>query len=259
MHAKTLPPVLALLLLGALFPIAASAQNLIVIPMGAASSGPRQITAEAIPSAPSNLQAFAVSANQINVTWADNSSDETEFRLEIRTASGTFQDVGTAIPANFTGAQIHGLAPSTTYFFRIKARNASGDSAYSNTASATTLASTTNCVTTATAMCLNGGRFRVEASFRTSQGQSGQAHAVQLVEDSGYLWFFNPNNIEVVVKVLNACIVNNRYWIFAGGLTDVEVQLIVTDTQTGVQKRYSNPQKTAFQPIQDTNALAVCP
>lgn len=259
MRAKTSLPVLALLLLGVLFPIAASAQELIVIPMGAASSGPRQITAEAIPSAPSNLQAVSASANQINLTWVDNSSDETEFRLEIRTSSGTFQDVGTAIPPNVTGAQVHGLAPSTTYFFRIKARNASGDSSYSNTASATTQASTTSCVTTATAMCLNNGRFRVEGSFRTSQGQAGQAHAVQITNDSGYLWFFNSSNIEVIVKVLNACTVNNRYWVFAGGLTNVEVQLIVTDTQTGIQKRYTNPINTAFQPIQDTNALAVCP
>lgn len=257
MQAKTFLPALALLLLGAAS--VSSAQSLIVVPMGAASSGPRQITAEAIPAAPSNLQAFAVSANQINVTWLDNSSDETQFRLEIRTASGTFQDVGTAIPANITGAQIHGLAPSTAYTFRIKARNADGDSAYSNEASATTQASTTTCVTSATAMCLNGGRFRVEASFRTNQGQSGQARAVQLVEDSGYLWFFNSSNIEVIVKVLNACSVNNRYWVFAGGLTNVEVQLIVTDTQTGLQKRYTNPINTAFQPIQDTNALAVCP
>lgn len=264
MHAKTVLPVLSLLVLGALLPIAASAQDdlaqdLFVVPMGAASSGPRQVTAEAIPPAPSNLQAFSVSANQINLTWNDNSSDENEFRLEIRTASGTYQDVGTAIPANVTGAQVHGLAPSTTYFFRLKARNASGDSPYSNEASATTESSTSTCVTTTTAMCLNNGRFRVEASYRTSQGQSGQAHAVQLVGDSGYLWFFNPNNIEVVVKVLDACALNNRYWIFAGGLTDVEVQLIVTDTQTGVQKRYTNPLKTPFQPIQDTNALAVCP
>lgn len=257
MQAKIRLPVLALLLLGAV--TSASAQNLIVIPMGAAASGPRQITEEAAPAAPSNLQAVAVSSNQINVTWVDTSSNETEFRLEIRTASGTYQDVGTAIPANFTGAQIHGLAPSTTYFFRIKARNADGDSAYSNEASATTEAATTNCVTTSTAMCLNGGRFRVQASYRTSQGQSGQAHAVQLVEDSGYFWFFNPNNIEVVVKVLDACLVNNRYWVFAGGLTNVEVQLIVTDTQTGIQKTYTNPINTAFQPIQDTKALAVCP
>ena len=258
MQAKIRLPVLALLLLGALA-VSASAQDLIVIPMGAASSGPRQITAEAIPSAPSNLQAVSASANQINLTWVDNSSDETEFRLEIRTSTGTFQDVGTAIPPNVTGAQVHGLAPATTYFFRIKARNASGDSTYSNVASATTQASTSTCVTTDTAMCLNDGRFRVEASFRTSQGQSGQAHAVRLVNDSGYLWFFNPNNIEVIVKVLDACEVNNRYWIFAGGLTNVEVQLIVTDTKTGLQKRYTNPINTAFQPIQDTNGLAVCP
>jgi hypothetical protein len=259
MHAKIRLPVLALLLLGAVSVSPSSAQNLIVIPMGAASSGPRQLTAEAIPSAPSNLQAFAVSANQINLTWVDNSSDETEFRLEIRTASGTYQDVGTSIPANVTGAQVHGLAPSTTYFFRIKARNASGDSAYSNETSATTEPSTSTCVTSPTAMCLNGGRFRVEAAYRTAQGQSGQAHAVQLTDDSGYLWFFNSTNIEVVVKVLNACPVNNRYWVFAGGLTDVEVQLIVTDTQTGVQARYTNPLKKPFQPIQDTSTLGVCP
>jgi hypothetical protein len=258
MQAKTLLPVLALLLLGAT--VSASAQNLIVVPMGAAGTGPtRQVTAEAIPSAPSNLQAFAISANQINITWNDNSSDETSFRLELRTASGTYADVGTAIPANVTGAQIHGLAPSTTYFFRIKSRNASGDSAYSNEASATTLASTSSCVENPMAICLNGGRFRVEASYRTSQGQSGQAHAVQLTEDSGYLWFFNQANIEAVVKVLDACAVNNRYWVFAGGLTNVEVQLIVTDTETGIQKRYTNPINTAFQPIQDTNALATCP
>src|SRR5215211_4190898 len=146
MQAKTLLPALALLLLGALFPIAASAQKVIVVPLGAAASGPRQLTAEAIPSAPSNLQAFTVSANQINLTWVDNSSDETEFRLEIRTASGTYQDSGTAIPQNVTGAQVHGLAPSTTYFFRLRARNASGDSAYSNEASATTQPSTSTCV-----------------------------------------------------------------------------------------------------------------
>lgn len=257
MQAKTRLFVLALLMLGAVS--SASAQNLIVIPMGAASSGPRQVTAEAIPSAPSNLQAVSASANQINLTWVDNSSDETELRLEIRTSSGTFQDVGTAIPPNVTGAQVHGLAPSTTYFFRLKARNASGDSSYSNVASATTQASTSDCVTTATAMCLNNGRFRVEAAFRTSQGQSGQAHAVQLTNDSGYLWFFNSSNIEVIVKVLNACTLNSRYWVFAGGLTDVEVQLIVTDTETGVQARYTNPLKTPFQPIQDTGTLGVCP
>jgi hypothetical protein len=45
----------------------------------------------------------------------------------------------------------------------------------------------------------------------------------------------------------------------AGGLTDVNVILTVTDTQTGVIKTYTNPQGTPFQPIQDTDAFATCP
>ncbi len=266
MQAKTLLPALALLLLGAAVSTPAFAQEeteldlreVRVVPMGASGSGPSQITAEAIPEGPSNLQATTISADQINLTWNDNSNDEAEFRLELRTTSGTFQDAGTAIPANVTGAQVHGLAPATTYFFRIKARNASGDSAYSNTISGTTTTADTTCITTATAMCLNGDRFRVEASYRTGQGQSGTAQAVRLTSDTGYLWFFTASNVEVVVKVLNGCGINNRYWVFAGGLTNVEVQLIVTDTQTGIQARYTNPVNTAFQPIQDTNALASC-
>jgi len=239
---------------------AASAAAQIVIPMGAAGTAPSQVTAEAIPSAPTNLQAVAVSSDQINLTWQDNSSDEAEFRLELRTASGTFQDSGTSIPPNITGAQVHGLAPATTYFFRLRAHNASGYSGYSNEASATTFAITGACVPSATAMCLNQSRFRVEATYRTGSGLAGQAHAVKLTEDSGYLWFFNSANIEVVVKVLNGCVVNNRYWTFAGGLTNVEVQLVVTDTATGAQARYTNPLNRAFQPIQDTNALpGTCP
>jgi len=60
-------------------------------------------------------------------------------------------------------------------------------------------------------------------------------------------------------KVLNGCGLNQRYWTFAGGLTDVNVILTVTDTQTGAVKIYTNPQGTAFRPIQDTGAFATCP
>ena len=68
-----------------------------------------------------------------------------------------------------------------------------------------------------------------------------------------------PQNVEVVVKVLNGCGSNSRYWTFAGGLTDVNVILTVTDMQTGAVKTYTNPQGTPFQPIQDTDAFAACP
>ena len=82
-----------------------------------------------------------------------------------------------------------------------------------------------------------------------------------LTSDSGYFWFFNPANIEVVVKVLNACTqAPPRYWVFAAGLTNVEVTLQVTDTQAGGSpKTYVNPLGTPFAPIQDTGAFATCP
>jgi hypothetical protein len=115
------------------------------------------------------------------------------------------------------------------------------------------------CVSNATTLCLNGGRFRVRATFATLQGQAGSATAVSETSDTGTFWFFTPNNLEAIVKVVNGCSFNQRFWVFAGGLTNVAVTLTVADTVTGAMRTYSNPQGTAFAPIQDTNAFSTCP
>lgn len=115
------------------------------------------------------------------------------------------------------------------------------------------------CTQTSTTLCLNNDRFAVSAVWRTSNGNTGNAQATRLTSETGYFTFFSATNVEVVVKVLNACGLNSRYWVFAGGLTDVNVTLTVRDTKTGTTKTYTNPQGTAFQPIQDTNALPTCP
>ena len=114
------------------------------------------------------------------------------------------------------------------------------------------------CSPTTTTMCLND-RFAVSATWRTSDGQTGTGTAIKLTSDTGYFWFFGSSNVEVVIKVLNACSLNSKYWIFAGGLTDVNVVLTVRDTKSGTTKTYTNPLGVAFQPIQDTSALGVCP
>ena len=64
---------------------------------------------------------------------------------------------------------------------------------------------------------------------------------------------------EVILKVLNACGLNQRYWVFAGGLTNVRTVLTVVDTQNNTTKTYTNPQGTAFVPVLDTGAFATCP
>ncbi len=117
------------------------------------------------------------------------------------------------------------------------------------------------CTANATTLCLNNGRFRVQANYSTPAGQAGPGMAVEETTDTGLFWFFTSNNIEVIVKVVNACTFTAapRYWVFAGGLTNVQVVLTVTDTQTETVRTYRNPQNTAFAPIQDTNAFATCP
>lgn len=117
------------------------------------------------------------------------------------------------------------------------------------------------CAANATTLCLNNNRFKVQATFATAQGQTGNGMAVSETTDTGLFWFFSASNIEVIIKVVNACSFAGgpRYWVFAGGLTNVEVVLTVTDTQTGSMQVYRNPQGTAFAPIQDTNAFATCP
>ena len=91
-----------------------------------------------VPTAPSNLTATAVSSSQINLTWQDNSNNETGFKVERAASStGPWTQIATA-GANVTSYSNTSLNPSTTYYYRVCAYNSGGNSSYSNTASATT-------------------------------------------------------------------------------------------------------------------------
>jgi hypothetical protein len=109
------------------------------------------------------------------------------------------------------------------------------------------------------ALELNGRRFRVEADWRTPQGTSGHGRPVQLTEDSGYFWFFSPDNIELQVKVLDACVpAFDRFWVFAAGLTNVEVSLTVTDTLADETWTYANELGQTFATVLDDGAFDTC-
>jgi hypothetical protein len=114
------------------------------------------------------------------------------------------------------------------------------------------------CVPTSTSLCLSNARFRVSVYYATKDGRSGAGMGTRLTGDSGTFWFFDAANIELIVKVLDGCGVNGHFWVFAGGLTDVGVTLLVEDTVTGASRTYINPVGTAFQPLQDTLAFS-CP
>jgi predicted phage tail protein len=95
--------------------------------------------APALPAAPTNLVAAALSRNQIKLTWSDNATNEDGFKIERCKNSNctNFVQIATVGP-NITTYTNSGLSSKTTYRFRVRAYNAAGNSAYSNIASATT-------------------------------------------------------------------------------------------------------------------------
>jgi len=115
------------------------------------------------------------------------------------------------------------------------------------------------CEADATSLCLGeGGRFRARAFYRTAIGLEGVARAVPITSDSGGFWFFSDGNLELLVKVLDGCGVNGSFWVYAAGLTDVEVDLIVTDSWTGTVEVYRNPLGGAYVPVQRVADFATC-
>ncbi|HEX5718309.1 MAG TPA: ELWxxDGT repeat protein [Thermoanaerobaculia bacterium] len=113
----------------------------------------------------------------------------------------------------------------------------------------------TVCQPSAEALCLNAGRFRVEIAWRDFTGQAGKGKAVPLTSDSGYFWFFNEANVEVILKVLDGRGVNGHHWVFYGALSSVEYTITVTDSQTGTIRQYSNP-SGRLASVADTKAFA---
>ena len=210
------------------------------------------------PRAPTGLVATPLSTSQIQLVWTDASGNENAFLVEERSAFGEFVEIRT-LGANATSLIVTGVPAGTFRAYRVRARNAGGTSDYSNVASATTRVPDGTCAAGDNTLCLNDGRFRVTLVFEDFEGVFGPATAQELTDDTGYFTFFDPANVEVVVKVLDACALVERYWVFAGGLTNVQVTLTVSDTATGDTRTYLNDLGAAFLPVQDTSAFATCP
>lgn len=93
-----------------------------------------------VPSAPSGLSAIVISSSQINLSWLDNSNNETGFKIERKTgATGTYSQIA-SVGSNVSTYSNTSLTAATTYYYRVRAYNFDGDSSYSNEISATTQA-----------------------------------------------------------------------------------------------------------------------
>jgi hypothetical protein len=120
-----------------------------------------------------------------------------------------------------------------------------------------------NCGTgTSTSLCLLN-RFSISARWRTDPAgtlTNGQAQVAGAANaGSGLFQFFSPENWEILIKALNGCGLNNRYWIFSAATTNVFYRVEVLDVRAGVQKIYFNYPGPPAPAVTDVNAFATCP
>lgn len=112
-----------------------------------------------------------------------------------------------------------------------------------------------------TALCI--GPFEVTLVFTLPEGPIQGVPNV-LTEFSGFFTIFDPTNPELVVKVLDACNLQNagdRFWIFLAGLTNVQSETTVRDTATGLAKVYTSAAEALFPPVADVvpGFQGICP
>ncbi len=111
--------------------------------------------------------------------------------------------------------------------------------------------------------CLQGGRFRVEAtaSWRRPSGEAVDNRKARVREamlngtdrTASLFWFFTETNPELLVKVVDGCGVNRRFWVFGSAATDLDYSVLVTDNRSGAAAAYRG--NAANPLVSDTNAF----
>ncbi len=106
---------------------------------------------------------------------------------------------------------------------------------------------------------LRNDRFTVTIDTKDFAGVERPARLITQSEDSAILYFFDVDNWEMLIKVLDGCDYNSRYWVFFAAATTVELTVTVTDTEADVVLQYTNELGHPADAITDTDAFATCP
>ena len=107
-----------------------------------------------------------------------------------------------------------------------------------------------------TVRCLRKSRYEIAVDWFGAGGASGAGTVVHAgTDDSGLFRFFDPDNWEVLVKVLDGCAVNGHVWVFAASTTDLGYAIRVTDTTDGEQRLYRNEPGEPAAGVTDVRAF----
>ncbi len=196
-----------------------------------------------IPTAPANLTVTPTGATSVRLTWSDESDNENGFEVQLRPAGGRWQ-AATRLPANTTSADVTGLDAGGRYDFRVRAYNRVGGANSGIVTVVLQAAEFTDCVPSAPQISFEHGYTVSMCIEYEKDGETVQADAVDYglgSRESGLLYFFDRDNSEVLIKVLDACRVNGHRWVFVAPVTTLAFNLRVDETATGEYWEHKNP------------------
>ena len=232
---------------------------------------------------PTHLDAVPLGETSARVVWRDNATTETGYEVQLRRAAARTVDtddagdadgegeggaatgwtaVGT-VGANGAAAVLEGLEPDTSYRFRVAALGRDG-TALSGTARFTLAepppdGANTDCVPTGNVATLAGG-YDVRMCVEMPSGAQVDASDYHLESTaSGLLYFFDRDNVEVLVKVLDGCAINGHRWVFIAPATTLAFHLEVVERSTGNVFTHRNPRSVTAATVSDTTAFACDP
>ena len=203
---------------------------------------------------------------QTRLSWKDNSSDELGFEIQVGQDRGWYR-AATSPPDTESVVFNRRINFSEEFFYRVFAYNARGFSLSSPRVSESTPGEPPppepppppagSCRADAETLCLRDSRFEVKMDWLSADGESGPGRVVDAgTNDSGLFQFFDPQNWEVLVKVLDGCAINQRTWVLGASTTDLGYRIRVTDTVTGESRSYVNEPGRPAPAITDTEAFS---
>lgn len=115
------------------------------------------------------------------------------------------------------------------------------------------------CVSSATTLCLGSDRYQVRIDWQspTAQGQ-GQVFSA-LSGSTGFFTLDDGAYVDSIVRVVDACGINDHSWVFFADLSQLGLDLSVTDLSVGSSQQYSFGLGSVHHPVADTQALPCTP
>ena len=185
------------------------------------------------PAAPTGLQVMPTGSNSVKLTWLDESDNEEGFDVHARLQGSRWGTVE-RLPANTESADIDGLESGGRYDFRVRAHNRNGG----RNGNAVTIVLPTvkhaECEPSAAQITFEHG-YTVSMCIEYQEGGVGPFLTKQAEDfgldsrESGLLYFFDRDNAEVLVKVLDACKNNGYRWVFVAPVTTLAFNLRVDE------------------------------